>query len=535
MNPPATERQVPRTAVAAGGALKFPGLLALGFALLATAAWHPLPTGIWHDDGVYLLIAKSLASGDGLSYAGVPGSLPAAKFPPLYPLLLTPFWALGDDLAAGSGWVSALNVAFMAAATAVFCRFLMGAGWSAVRAASVSALAWCSPVLWRLTAIPLSEPVFLLFICLSLPAFARTRDGDGGQRGTPWWFVLAFGAAYLTRTAGIALLGAGVAASGLARRFGDAGKILVGGLMFVVPWSLWSGGATARIPEPLQDILGSYGGWLGGQILGDPGPYLGVVAGNLGQLLVGLHDALVPGGSLLPGLSPALGVLLALAVLRGVPGTWRLSPVAVLYPLGHTAILALWPYRSVRLLAPLVPFVLLMAAVGVGDTLKTLEHRRRVKWVLQGASGLFALQLAALSVWTVATGRHLAGYDIRARTLARAVEAIQATAPPDAVVGAPELWAALHLHTGRRVAPSARFLPLAPSGTTGGTPAQQLELWRAAAIDHLLVEHGGNVHGDALETLEKECGPESIQLLASFPGPGYLVRLELSPGCHLSH
>ncbi|MDH3223584.1 MAG: hypothetical protein OEO23_07700, partial [Gemmatimonadota bacterium] len=181
--------------------------------------------------------------------------------------------------------------------------------------------------------------------------------------------------------------------------------------------------------------------------------------------------------------------------------------------------------------APIIPFVVLMAAVGANATLRGTVDRPRVRTGFAVIFGLAALQLVALSVWTLTTGGHLAGYDIRARTLVRAVEAIEATTPPDAVVGAPELWAALHLHTGRPAAPSARFLPLAPPGQSGGTPEQQVQLWRLAGIDHLLVEHGGKVHGPALDAVEEQCGPEAIRLLASFPGPGYLVRLQLPPHC----
>ena len=510
-------------------------ILALGFALAVTAVWTPLPTGIWHDDGVYLLIGKALASGKGLIYAGVPGELPAAKFPPLYPLVLAPFWLVGDDLAAGSGWVAALNVAFMSIATAVFCRFLLRAGWSPVWAGAATLAAWCSPVLWRLTAIPLSEPLFVLLVWVAVVVFPGARvEDDGSRRWSPWWFVLAFGAAYLTRTAGVALLGAGVLAAVLRRQFPNAAKILVGGLAFVIPWGRWSASATASIPEPLRDILGSYGDWLGPQILQDPLHYVGVATGNASQLIAGLQEALIPVGAHVPGSSWLLGGLIGIAALAGLPGTWRLSPICVLYPLGHLAILVLWPYRSVRLLAPVLPFVALMATVGFKTGLESLRTRPWAHRLVAAGGGVWILQLVLMSAGTLASGRHLAGYEVRARTLVRAVEAIEATAPVDAVIGAPELWAALHLHTGRLAAPSARFLPLAPPGQTGGTPRQQVELWRVAGLDHLLVEHGGNVHGEALEALEADCGAESIQLLASFPGPGYFVRLNLPPDCAIA-
>ena len=508
-------------------ALKVPFFLGLGFVFLVTMAWKPLPTGIWHDDGVYLLISKSLAAGDGLTYAGVAGTPPAAKFPPLYSLILAPFWLLGGDLAAGSGWVAALNVLFMATAAAVACRFLIvRGGWSPAPAAAVAVVAWSSPVLWQLTAIPLSEPLFILGVCLCLPAFAAMSPIRG--RPNPWPFVLAVAMVYLTRTAGVAALAAGVLALLLRREVRNAVLVALSGAAVVIPWTIWSGRATQQIAPPLRDILGSYGGWLGEQIMASPGAYLGVVTANLASLAAGLGDALAPFPS--GPVGTLLSLVVAAAVVMGVRSAYRLSPLLVLFPLGYAAILSVWPYRSARLVAPLLPFLVLTAAAGVRDAVRRSGDGMR-RWAVLAPTGAAAILLTLHSAWTLSTGRHLAPYEVRARTLVRAVEAVDGHAAPDAVLGAPELWAALHLHTGHTVVPSARFLPLAPGGATGGTPDQQIQLWTTAGIDHLLVEHGGRVHGDALTRLEESCSQGTVQVLSSFPGPGYLVRLDLARPC----
>ncbi len=66
----------------AGKAWPF-GLLGLLLFAVGVAAWRPIPVGVWHDDGVYMLVAKALAEGQGLVYAGVVDAPPAAKVPPL--------------------------------------------------------------------------------------------------------------------------------------------------------------------------------------------------------------------------------------------------------------------------------------------------------------------------------------------------------------------------------------------------------------------------------------------------------------------
>ncbi|MGI9626702.1 MAG: hypothetical protein ACR2QM_07695, partial [Longimicrobiales bacterium] len=160
------------------------------------------------------------------------------------------------------------------------------------------------------------------------------------------------------------------------------------------------------------------------------------------------------------------------------------------------------------------------------------SEQRSWAWKLPAlAAAALALPSIGHSLWTFGTGKHLDSYEIRARTLARAVSVIDEAAPAGAVIGAPELWAAIHLHTGHTVAPSARFLPLDPDGVTAGSPEQQHQMWRSAGIDHILVEHGGKVHGPALDQLDQSCEPGTVELLASFPGPGYFVRVDMAAHC----
>jgi hypothetical protein len=125
----------------------------------------------------------------------------------------------------------------------------------------------------------------------------------------------------------------------------------------------------------------------------------------------------------------------------------------------------------------------------------------------------------------------VAGYQLRAGRLAAAVETLKNTAPDDAVVGAPEFWAALHLHGGWQSVPSARFTPRAEDEETPvwGTPAEQLDLWWHAGVDYVLLEQGGQVHGAALDLLDGRC-PGSVKLVAEMP-PQLLVRLTWDEAC----
>src|SRR5439155_1538442 len=88
---------------AARGLAKAPGVTAAGRAGVAVAlcalavgalALNRSLVGVFYDDGLYAVLARSLATGHGYSYLHLPGAPAAIHFPPLYPLVLTPLFAL---------------------------------------------------------------------------------------------------------------------------------------------------------------------------------------------------------------------------------------------------------------------------------------------------------------------------------------------------------------------------------------------------------------------------------------------------------
>jgi hypothetical protein len=192
--------------------------------------------------------------------------------------------------------------------------------------------------------------------------------------------------------------------------------------------------------------------------------------------------------------------------------------------------LLLWPYLDRRLVSPLHPVTLALVAMGAA----TVFEARRERWL---RVPLIALAVSWVSTYSVVTADRIANdwpvgaYRLRAERLAGAVEALSRTAPADAVVGAPEYWAALHLHGGWTVAPSVRFDPRSvdPEAPMWGTADEQISLWRSAGIDHLLLEQAGMLHGAALDQLEQEC-PGTVFVLARSP-PMLVVRIDWDTPC----
>ena len=81
------------------------------------------PPGIWHDDGVYVLLGRSLAQGEGLRYTGVVGDPLAPKFPPLFPLLLAGIWTLFPRFPENLPLLDGVNLVLLAVAAGLFAEY----------------------------------------------------------------------------------------------------------------------------------------------------------------------------------------------------------------------------------------------------------------------------------------------------------------------------------------------------------------------------------------------------------------------------
>ncbi|OPZ18629.1 MAG: hypothetical protein BWZ10_01019 [candidate division BRC1 bacterium ADurb.BinA364] len=168
---------------------------------------------------------------------------------PLYPLLLAPIVAAGG----GPKAMGAANLVLLGlAALAALALGWRIAGW---RAGLIGAAgAGLAPMALFWASYPLSEPLFLLLCLLALHAWISSAVlGADGKRANPraeaWaaaGAALAF-AAYLTRSAGMALFAAGLLWLLARRQWRQAGAAA---LAFLIPFALWA--------AALKTLRGSY-------------------------------------------------------------------------------------------------------------------------------------------------------------------------------------------------------------------------------------------------------------------------------------
>ena len=515
-------------------ALLVPSIVALGLGVVGLLVWAAVPPGVWHDDGAYLLLGKSLADGDGLRYAQVPGDLPGAKFPPLYPLFLAVLWRVAPEAVGQGSLASFFNVLFVAASGGLFVGYLRSLNFSWRSSVAAGGLLWLLPDLWRLAMVPLSEPLFLLALIAALWAGSRLEAEPSWPRLCGFLAVFAF--VYHTRSMGLAIGIAVPLALLLRGRVAWALRSAAGAALIIAPWMFWSGRAAEAIPTPLRDTLGPYGGWLSRQASGESGYIRGMLTSAL-SLASRIVGVLFPGAqgwdALLVGL--VAGGVLILGVRRLSARSW--TPILTAGLL--TGMLWVWPYQEIRLVMPLVPVLGMIMVAGFKPEAERLTRgilvdgaRPDSATLLVGVMGLlWMLALGAASVSALGGKRHLEPLRVRELMLARAVQAVQERVPPTGVVGAPELWAGLALHTGRRVAPSARFR-LVGEGPVWGTPPEQFAVWSAAGIEYVVLENAGRVHKEAMDELDVLC-PGAVQLQASWAG-GMLVRLDWDDACRAS-
>ena len=184
---------------------------------VALATMSPWPVGVYYDDGIYLILGKALATGEGYRYLNLPGHPAATHYPPGYPALLALLWIMAPSFPANVAVFKLANAVLLSLAAAglfVFGRRELQLGTGA--AASTILLGCLTVPVLAVTGVLFSEPLFLALLGVALPACERALREER-PRGVVVAALLA-GATTLVRSLGLPLVGALVAGLLLRRR-----------------------------------------------------------------------------------------------------------------------------------------------------------------------------------------------------------------------------------------------------------------------------------------------------------------------------
>ena len=375
----------------------------LGVLLAGAAFWGAQRDafGLFHDDGIYAVVAKSLAQGDGYRIVSLPGGPAETKYPPLYSFLLSWFWRAASDFPANVAALKLLNIAVLLGifllAAAFYRRYFPGAGFGALVFALVVA---ANPIVFTFTDFALSDLLFVFLALAALVIFADESDGSFARIALLGGMV---GFACLTRLAAAPLVLAGAVYAWQRRGWRSAcGFVLIVGL-FVAPWFVWV--SHARLPAA-DSLYAYYAFYTPGKTgVSDFGAWIGqhaAIAFANARYLAGTFELLY----LIP-LLPALGpVLVALTAMGMFVSLRRAELVPWSFFLSSLALILFWPFHPGRYAAPLVPLLILFVFRGM----KALD-----RWI-DARAGESALALARKLVWIpallifVLSGVWLSGY-----------------------------------------------------------------------------------------------------------------------------
>lgn len=443
--------------------LTWPVMLAIVGALgaaMGVAALDGAPVGVFHDDAIYVILGRALATGQGYRYLNLPGTPAAIHYPPGYPALLAMLWTIAPAFPANLLLFKAANVALLAVGAVLTARLARTLLENDAAAASVGLLSAASVPILTLGSMVLSEPLFLALL-IALLMVAERLVCSGSAR-----MALGLGAGIgvlaLVRTHGAVLAPAAVLVLLVRRRWRDAGLVAGGAAVVLLPWQLWSAAHGSDVPPALQGVYGSYAGWLAAGVRSEGPSFVLDTArhtvGDLAQLFAALFS---------PVRAPLAHAvtLVALGTLSsfGVRALARRAPVTLLFAAAYLAVTIAWPFPPARFVWAIWPVVLLLLAAGAAHAWRCRASTTTAARVACGVALACATWLAiGYSLYEVRAIRG-AWWGSVARAERRRIEpaiewTLARTSPSDVI--ASEDDGALFLYTGRRTVPVLSASPL---------------------------------------------------------------------------
>jgi hypothetical protein len=372
--------------------------------------------GLYHDDGVYVVSAKSLADGTGYRIVSLPDEPRMTKYPPLFPFLLSLVWRVWPSFPANA--VALKSIAFLA-----------GLGW-------LYALWKMFRTPWPILAfavLPFTAFLFTTALAETLLGFLIVMSLLFLKEDKGWNPVVAAVFATLAfhaKTIGISMVVAGLIYLGISRKwraFASFGLVCAAGSL---PWVLWQA-------KHLQEAPGYYSsaayvaGWnplAHASWIGDVLPLNALFALTAPAVIAGVSAAWA---QLVIG--PAILLAGFVGFIRSV--RTRISATEVFICV-YLAIVAIWPWPPARFLVVVMPFVIHYASAATRSVAV-------VGLAVIGSLGLAGYARESLSL-------QASGYcDTRWQDFLQACSRIQVATPSTAVL-AGNLDPTYYLFTGRK-------------------------------------------------------------------------------------
>lgn len=379
--------------------------------------------GLFGDDAWYVLLAKSLASGQGYTLINSPSPGIMPLYPPAFPFLLSLVFRLSPEFPANLWLLKSVSiVAMLGTGIMAYHYFTRDRELPPYVALGIAVAAVLNPVIVVMaTSTVMSECVFTFNFLLTIVVIERAvRAGKNGQA---MWHYAALGAvlasfAFLTRSIAVSLILA-VLLYLLKERLGRAALIFAA--VVAVLTGSWMIYARAHAPTPEQqkahggNIVQPYtaqfwqreaGNALSGTVSAGDLPArvwnnITQIAGrDVGHLLV--TQVFEQGTASAGGERLFFSWLLSALAIAGLVSVVReritLAEIAVPLSLGVTV---LWPFETVRFVLPLLPFIIFYSLMGCRAVQRLHQRLRHLSSSRQpwAVIAVMAACLAAVSLY----------------------------------------------------------------------------------------------------------------------------------------
>ena len=421
------------------------------------------------DNTEFIILARSLAQGEGMSLINHPSPRAATKYPFGFPLLLAPLAALfsaeGEpDSLTDWGAMKRLVVGLFAAAmVALF--FLMADQWGRLPAVAVTAASLTCPLVVEYGHQVMSEVPYLLFSLLALFCLERGIK-DEKIRGN-YYFICGVGFmmwSYYVRSMGVVLVMATLLYLVQQRQLRKAVVTAIAAAAVALPWTLRNRAVGSGTVYLKQLILENP--YYPDRGIADLADYIARLSYNTltyfpreipGALWPAFRPE-VPLTQWFPDystiLQPLSLIVIALSLYAILLCARRGQDLLLLnYLIFSTGILIVWPWPSDRFLVPLVPlmmFFTLRVVADLASRLATRGARQAGRVLAVGAIvALLFMNVRGLDRLAAAAERN---YPSSFRSYYAAGQWIKENSSSDAVVcGRKPYW--MYVVSGRRTVP----------------------------------------------------------------------------------
>lgn len=497
----------------------FPADRRRGYAILGAAFVFTLLTYILHldkvvglmsDDGWYVLLAKSLATGQGYQLINSPSAGILPIYPPLFPFLLSIAWRIWPQFPENIillKWVSI--AAMMISGWLVYVHFVLDRKTGRNFGAALGLATATAPVLvFTATGTVMSECVYL---CLQIgTVIAAERTVRAGERGS-WKFWTTLGekrfwngwqyailaaalasGSFLTRSIGVVVIGAVAVYLIYSRMFPLAAVFVLATAVMTGPWMIYQQthmATAAQRAEQNNYIVKDYGAQMQ-DVQGDQprsNRFLEHLYFNASFYLEHHTGAMVI-DPWFRAAEPAVGrgrtqgkaIISLLLFLISMIGLYRAirngltsGDLIFVFSIG---ICIIWVFFSVRLIFPLAPWVFYYLGLGVRSIIGGLRFTRRkapaaVGWASAAVWAIVLINTFSNADYILGNLGLVGERPVWERNYQENIEAmdwVDRNLPKDAILASsnPSL---LYLFTGRKTIGNAR-------------PATRWELWKEMGV-----------------------------------------------------